>query len=136
MHRFSFFLLLAAGLLAAMPSRAIENNLVVTIESVYSTSTIATVTIASVTTTDIVISTVPLYRQVCVQNLSQTSYLACSENVNVSSTPTDALFGVEVSSGGVPLAPICLPVVAGQRFYCRSSGTTQAAHRAAIHRKR
>ena len=116
---------------------AMENNSVVTINSVQSTSTISGIAIASAPATSVVISTSMLYRQVCVQNLDWGNFLSCSESVSVSTISTSAQAGVVISTrvAGSGMDPQCFEVVAGHQFYCRSSSITGSS-RAVIIRKR
>lgn len=133
-----FFLVMGALIAACVQSAdAFENNSVVTIHSVQSTSTIQGIAISSSTGTDVIISTGPLYRQICVQNLDNAAYLACSETVSVSTAASNALAGIVVSTAPTSgqNVPSCFEVVAGNAFYCRTSNTAGSS-RAVIHRKR
>jgi len=110
----------------------------VTINSVSSTMTVRGLDISSHTATSIVITTAPLYRQACVQNLSTTDWLACGDNVNVSTVTTNNLMGVIVPAAATvatATTPICFSVVAGNHFYCRTSSVT-ATSRAVVIRGR
>ncbi len=121
----------AVLLSSAVGAKALEPA-TVTIDSVSSTMTITGISIASATATSVIVSTFPLYRQVCVQNFDTTSFLACSENVNVSTQTAQAAVGTILAPAGsatTPSAPTCFSVVAGNHFYCRTSstsGTTRA----------
>ncbi len=131
--RFALFLMLAAVSVQAM-----ENNSVVTIGSVQSTSTIRGLSIDTAAATSVVISLAPLYRQVCVQNLDLVASLACGDNVSVSTLTASNLMGVVVppaASTTTAASPMCFEVVAGRHFYCRSASVT-APTRAVIIRKR
>ncbi len=105
---------------------------------VTSTMTIATVSIATQTPTDVIVSAVQLYRQVCIQNFDTTAFLSCSSNVNVSTLTANALMGVMIAPAATATTaaqPPCFEVVPGNRFYCLSSSVS-AATRAAVIRKR
>ena len=104
---------------------------------VTSTITVTGIAISSSVPTDVVISTNPLYRQVCVQNLDTSNYIACGETVSVSTQPASAFAGVQIAKGAaaVPIAPYCFELVPGKRFYC-ASGSTSASTNAVIIRKR
>ena len=104
---------------------------------VTSTMTVSGIAISSFTGTDVVISTGPLYRQVCVQNLDTSNYIACGDTVSVSTQPASALAGVQIAKGAaaIPVAPFCFELVPGHRFWC-TSGSTSAATNAVIIRKR
>ena len=102
------------------------------IDGVTSTDTVRGIDISSAPATDIIISTAPLYRQACVQNLDTSAFLVCSENVNVSTQTASNLVGVIVppaATASQPQTPLCFSVVPGQRWYCETSsvtGTTRA----------
>ncbi len=103
-----------------------------------STMTVSMVSIATQTATSVVVSTGPLYRQVCVQNLDWNSSLSCGENVNVSTIQASGLYGIYVTTAtAVTLSatPPCFEVVPGKNFYCQSSNVA-APSRAVIIRKR
>lgn len=126
------FLLAVAVLLAsAVGAQALE-AVTVTIDSVSSTMTIRGIDISSAPATSIVISTAMLYRQVCVQNFDTTAFLACSENVNVSTQTAQNHVGTIIAPAAAatsPSTPVCFSVSAGTNFYCRTSsvtGTTRA----------
>lgn len=127
------FLLAVAVLLAsAVGAQALE-PVTVTIDSVSSTMTIRGIDISSGSTpTNVIISTTQLYRQVCVQNLDATSYIACSESTLVSITASSNNAGAVIapaSTAGSPAAPTCFSIPAGTAFYCKSSsaaGSTRA----------
>lgn len=136
-------LLLAAGaVLAALlflpaPARALEPA-TVTIDSVSSTDTVRGIDITTQTATSVIVSTGPLYRQVCVQNLDTSAFLACSENVNVSTLTASNLIGVVIPpapTAATPAQPTCMAVAAGSNYYCKSASVT-AATRAVIIRGR
>ena len=116
---------------AVSGARALE-PVSVTIDSVSSTSTIQGISISSASATSVVVSTSPLYRQVCVQNFDTAAFLACSENVNVSTLTASGLIGAilaPASAASSPAAPMCFSIPAGTNFYCRTSsvtGTTRA----------
>ena len=132
------FLMAVAVLLAAVSAHAGSGDYAVpSIQAVTSTMTVATVSIATQTATDIVISTAPLYRQACVQNMDPGAFLACSDNVNVSTIVAQGLFGVYLATNtaSLPSLPFCFEVVPGSRFFCKS-GSVSAASRAVIIRKR
>ena len=122
---------LAVVSMLAVRASALE-PVTVTIESVSSTDTIRGIDISSAPTTSVIVSTSPLYRQVCVQNFDTTAFLACSENVNVSSQTAQNSVGTIIApapSASSPNAPLCFSVSAGTNFYCRTSsvtGTTRA----------
>lgn len=102
-----------------------------------STMTVSAINISSGVATSVVISTNPLYRQVCVQNLDSVSFLSCSDNVNVSTIQANNLFGVYLPTATATtlsaVAP-CFEVVPGNNFYCRSAASNPS--RAVIIRKR
>ncbi len=129
MRRFAFAVALL--LASATMAQALE-PVTVTIDSVSSTVTIRGVDISSAPTFSVIISTSFLYRQVCVQNFDTSAFLACSENVNVSSQTAQNNVGTIIAPAGsatTPAMPTCFSVVAGNNFYCRTSsvtGTTRA----------
>lgn len=123
--------LAVALILSAVGAHALE-AVTVTIDSVSSTNTIRGIDISSAPTTSVIISTAQLYRQVCIQNFDTTAFLACSENVNVSSQTAQNHVGTLISPATSVTqfaAPMCFSVSAGTNFYCRTSsvsGTTRA----------
>ena len=104
----------------------------VTIDGVSSTDTVRGVDISSQTAFNVMISTPPLYRQVCVQNLDTTAYLACGDSVSVSTISTSNLIGVIIPAAPTattPATPTCFGVPIGNSWYCLTSsvtGTTRA----------
>lgn len=128
MRRFIFVL----GVIFAATKVSALEPITVTIDSVSSTMTIRGIDISSAPTTSVIISTSPLYRQLCVQNFDTSAFVACSENVNVSTLTANNLIGVIIApaaSTSSPAAPTCVGVPAGSNFYCRTSsvtGTTRA----------
>lgn len=108
------------------------------IVGVTSTMTVSAVSITSTASFDITISTRPLYRQVCVQNQDPAGFLACSDNVNVSTLTNSGLFGVYLATNTAtaPAVPFCFEIVPGSKFFCRSSQPDPATSRAVIIRKR
>ena len=118
-------------------ARALE-PVTVTIDSVSSTSTARGIDISSAPTTSVIVSTSALYRQVCVQNFDTSAFLACSENVNVSTQTAQNNVGVilqPASAATSPAAPTCFSVSAGTNWYCRTSSVTSST-RAGITRGR
>lgn len=135
MRRFLFAV--AVILASAIGAKALE-PVTVTIDSVSSTDTIRGIDISSAPTTSVIISTSALYRQVCVQNFDTTSFLACSENVNVSSQTAQNHVGTIIPAAPTattPATPTCFSVSAGTNFYCRTSSVTGST-RAGIGRGR
>ena len=131
------FILAGLVMLAVVGAHALEPVSVV-IDGVSSTNTIAGVSITTQTATDIVVSTGPLYREACVQNFDTSAFLACSENVNVSTLTANALIGTIIPPAGsatTPATPLCFSIPGGTRFYCLSSSVT-ASTRAGITRGR
>ena len=126
-----------AVMLAGVAHAGSGDYAVPSIQAVTSTMTVATVSIATQTATDIVISTAPLYRQACVQNMDAGAFIACSDNVNVSTVVSQGLFGVYLATNtaALPNLPFCFEVVPGSRFYCKS-GSVSHASQAVIIRKR
>lgn len=122
----SFFFTLAA--LCVLAFSAHETNALDqgVIGAILSTSTFMGLTVSSNPATDIIVSTSPLYRQVCVQNLDNGHFLACGDSVNVSSTLVPGAGGVWITTftAAVQNAPVCFAVVQGKSFYCRSSSIT------------
>lgn len=129
MRRFLFAV--AVILASAVGAQALEPA-TVTIDSVSSTNTIRGIDISSQTATSVIISTRTLYRQVCVQNFDTTAFLACSEDVNVSTQTAQNHVGTLIApapTASTPSTPTCFAVSAGTDFYCRTSsvtGTTRA----------
>ena len=125
------FIFVAAMALLATGAQALE-PVSVTIDSVGSTTTTRGVDISSQTAFDIIISTSFLYRQACVQNFDTSAFLACSENVNVSTITSNNAIGTIIPvapTATTPASPTCFSVVAGNHYYCRTSsvtGTTRA----------
>lgn len=119
-----------------LASAAHADNAVPSIMAVTSTMTVATISITSATATSVIVSTSPLYRQVCVQNLDSGSFLACGETANVSTITANSLFGIYLATNTatLPSIPYCFEVVPGNNFYCRSAAS--GASRAVIIRKR
>ena len=105
---------------------------------VTSTMTVTGISISSSVPTDVVISTNPLYRQVCVQNLDWGAFIACGESVNVSTLTANSLMGVYLTTAtaaSLGQTPPCFEVVPGKRFYCESGNKT-APSPAVLIRKR
>lgn len=110
----------------------------VTIDGVSSTDTVRGISITTQTATDVIISTNPLYRQVCVQNFDTSAFLACSDSVNVSTQTALNTVGTIVAPAATatqPSTPMCFSVPAGNRWYCLSSSTSGST-RAGITRGR
>lgn len=128
MRRFIFAVMM---MVAGSGVEALE-PVTVTIDSVSSTNTIRGIDISSAPTTSVIVSTSVLYRQVCVQNFDTTAFLACSENVNVSTQTAQNHVGAIIApapTASTPNSPLCFSVSAGTNFYCRTSsitGTTRA----------
>lgn len=125
-----------AVLLAAVSAHA--DNAVPSIMGVTSTMTVSAISIATQTATSVVVSTGPLYRQVCVQNLDSSAFITCGENVNVSTISANELMGVYLTTATATTLgnqPPCFEVVPGKDFFCHS-GSVSAASRAIITRKR
>lgn len=124
-------LALLAVLMLPGAAHALE-NVTPTIDSVSSTETVRGIDISSAPATDIVLSTAVLYRQVCVQNLDTSNFLACSDNVNVSTQTSSNGVGTLIAPAPLataPATPMCFSIVAGTKYYCRTSsvtGTTRA----------
>ena len=105
---------------------------------VTSTMTVSAMSISNVTPTDVIVSTAPLYRQVCVQNLDTTAFLACGESISVSTQSASSLMGVYLTTATAVSYAVpsdCFEVVPGKRFYCLSASATGTS-RAVIIRKR
>lgn len=131
------FIIVVALMMAATGAYALE-PVTVTIDGVSSTDTVRGVDISSQTTFNIIISTLPLYRQACVQNVDTTSYVACGDNANVSTVTTSNLIGVIIPAAptvSTPASPLCFSVPAGNPWYCRTSSVTGST-RAIIQRGR
>ena len=91
---------------------------------VTSTMTVSGISIATQTATSVVISTAPLYRQVCVQNLDWSNFIACGENPSVSTLTASGLMGVYLTTAtaaSLVNTPPCFEVVPGKNFYCLSA---------------
>ncbi len=122
---------LALVLMLTGAAHALE-PVTVTIDGVSSTNTVSGVDISSQTTFDIIVSTSSLYREACVQNLDTSAFLACGDNVNVSTVSTSGLIGIIIPAAPTattPATPLCFSVPAGNHWYCRTSsvtGTTRA----------
>lgn len=106
---------------------------------VTSTVTVSAVNISSGAgnATSVLVSTGPLYRQVCIQNLDYASFLSCGDNVNVSTVQASNLFGIFLATASattLSVYPPCFEVVPGKDFYCRSAASNPS--RAVIIRKR
>lgn len=131
------FLTLPVLAIMAAVAPAMENNSVVTTDSVQSTMTVSGIAISSAPATSVVINLKALYRQVCVQNLDTLNFLSCGETVNVSTITSSGFAGVVISTkiAGAGMEPRCFEVVAGNDFFCRSSSVTGSS-RAVIVRKR
>lgn len=107
------------------------------INGVTSTMTVSAINISSGVATSVIVSTQALYRQVCVQNLDNLSFLSCGETVNVSTIQANNLYGVYLPTAtATTLAnPYpCFEVVPGKDFFCRSAASSPS--RAVITRKR
>ena len=105
---------------------------------VTSTVTVQGITISSSPATDVVISTMALYRQVCVQNLDTSAFIACGDTVNVSTIQASGLMGVYLTTAtatSLATYPPCFELVPGKRFWC-ASAESNATSRAVIIRKR
>lgn len=124
--------LIAIAILLGMTAGARAESVMATMDTVSSTVAVRGIDISSAPTTNVIIDENRQYRQVCVQNLDTSSFLACGENVNVSTLTASNLMGVVVppaATASTPQAPSCFSVVAGSLFYCRTSsvsGTTRA----------
>lgn len=131
------FILAVALLVMAARAHALE-PVTVTVDSVSSTDTVRGVDISSQTAFDIIISTAFLYRQACVQNLDTSAFLACGDNVNVSTISTSNQIGVIIPPAptiATAATPLCFSVSAGTHWYCRTSSVTGST-RAVIQRGR
>ncbi len=94
---------------------------------VKSSNTTQGISITTQTATNVIVDATQMFSQVCVQNLSTAAYLACSENVNVSTQPASATVGTIIpaaQSAVAPLPPTCFSVVSGSKYYCLSSSVT------------
>ena len=121
------FLLAVAVLLASAVGASALEPVTVTIDSVSSTNTIRGIDISSAPATSVIISTGMGYRQVCIQNFDTSAFLACSENVNVSTQTAQDLVGTIIApatAANTPASPLCFSVSAYTNFYCRTSSTT------------
>jgi hypothetical protein len=136
MKRFILALALVAGV--SVFSSALE-PVTATIDTVSSTMTTAGIDISSHTPTSVIVSTRPLYRQVCVQNISTSVWLSCGENVAVSTFTTSDLIGTIIpaaTSVSAPDMPVCFAVPAGNHFYCIHDGALRGPSRAVVTRGR
>lgn len=109
------------------------------IYGVTSTVTVSAINISSGAgnATSVLVSTGPLYRQVCVQNLDYASFLSCGDSVNVSTVQASNLFGIFVATASattLSVYPPCFEVVPGKDFFCRSAASNPS--RAVVIRKR
>ena len=114
------------------------DNAVTSIMGVTSTMTVSGISIATQTATSVVISTAPLYRQVCVQNLDWSNFIACGENPSVSTLTASGLMGVYLTTAtaaSLGNTSPCFEVVPGKNFYCLSASHS-APSPAVIIRKR
>jgi len=123
-------LLLTLGLLGGLAaSRAEAVPLTSVMATIGSSVTCVGMDISSQTATDLTDGTaaVQVWKQVCVQNLDTSNYLACSENVAVSTTTTNAAIGTILAKAPTatePNLPACFSILAGSPYYCRTSKTT------------
>lgn len=105
-----------------------------------STTPVRGIDISSHTPTSVIIDTNQGYKQVCVQNLDTSSYLACGESVNVSTQTAKNSIGNIIPPAGsasTPAQPTCFAVVPESDYYCLSSVTgATASTRAVITRAR
>lgn len=129
---------LALVILAGSFSFALE-PVTVTIDSVSSSMTVRGIDISSSVPTSVIVSTTPLFRQVCVQNISTSTWLACGDNVKVSTITTGDGIGVVIPAAPTittPYTPTCFSVVAGNHYYCLHSADLNGTSRAVIIRGR
>lgn len=118
-------LLLTLAVLLGPLTPAIANELVM--QTAISSFTTVGVDITSQTTTSILGGTNNGWRQACVQNLSSTTAIACSENALVSTMTANVAIGTIVSpaaSTSVYLTPTCFFFHANDDFFCRTFSTT------------
>lgn len=114
----------ASPVTEATPARA-PQPVTAVMGAASSTYTVVGLSISSAPATSVVIDTLQMYRQVCVQNLDTSSALYCSENVNVSTNSASALIGVVISAASAvttPNGPTCFSIVGGMNFYCKNGG--------------
>ena len=97
---------------------------------VTSTMTVTNIAITTQTATDVIISTRPLYRQVCIQNLDTTAFVVCAESSVISTMTTSMNMGVYLTTAtaaSLSVPPPCFEVVPGNRFWCQSASLTNAS---------
>lgn len=85
--------------------------------------------------TSVVISTAPLWREVCVQNIGGVG-LFCGDSSNVTSTLTSDSVGVNIATAAATPPPVCFPLVPGQDFFCAAALQSAGTSRAVIRRRR
>ena len=105
---------------------------------VTSTMTVSNIAITTQTATDVIVSTRPLYRQVCIQNLDTTAFVTCSDSSVISTMTTSVNMGVYLTTAtatSLSMPVPCFEVVPGNRFFCQSASLT-AASRVITIRKR
>lgn len=118
---------------AVVPRLASAEAVTAVMATISSTRTTVGMDISSAPATNIIVSTTAVWRQACVQNLDITAFLACGENILVSTLTSHALAGTFISpatSSTTFATPTCFSVLTGSPFYCRSSsvtGTTRAS---------
>lgn len=92
-----------------------------------SSVTIQGISVSSAPTTNVIVDITQMYSQVCVQNFDTSSFLACSENISVSTLTANALIGTIIApaaSATAPATPTCFPVIPGRPFYCRTASVS------------
>ncbi len=132
------FILAVALMLGAAAGASALEPVNVTIDGVGSTDTVRGISIATQTPTNVIISTGPLYRQVCVQNFDTSAFLACGDSVLLSTQTALNNVGTLIAPAATatqPATPTCFGVPAGNPWYCLSSSVS-AATRAGITRGR
>ena len=122
-------LLLTLAVLLGLSGVAGAVPLTSVMDTIGSSVTCVGMDISSQTATDLTDGTaaVQVWKQVCVQNLDASNYLAVSENVAVATTTTNAAIGTilrAAPTATTPDPPTCFSILAGSPYYARTSKTT------------
>ncbi len=134
-------LTLALLLAGATSARAEVYNLPLTstLETAGSSTPFRGADISSAPATDVTFgANDPGWKNLCIQNLDTTDFLACGPDVAVSTLTASNQVGVLIRpmpASTNPDPPTCFAIVARAAFYCRTSKTSGTT-RAGVHRFR
>lgn len=133
----AFCVLAGAG--AAARAEIYNLPLTSTLETAGSSTPFRGADISSAPATDVTFgANDPGWKNLCIQNLDTSKFLACGPDLEVSTQTASNQVGVLIRpmpSSTQPDPPTCFAIVARAPFYCRSSSVTGTT-RAGVHRFR